>query len=88
MRANGEDKRVAAGTDAMAGNLSQTGCKPCIRPNPNGSASLPTLGLGSGALLGLLLAAGAAVGAAVFLAQRGEGDVTNQGGVIVVSPTR
>jgi hypothetical protein len=33
MREGSSDKQVAAGTTATAGNLSQTGCKPCLRPD-------------------------------------------------------
>jgi len=88
LRANGEDKQVAAGTEALAGSLQQTGCKPCMRPAPGGSAKVPTLGLSSGALLGLLAAAGAAV-VIGLVASSGRGNSTSTGGgVIVVSPTR
>lgn len=33
MREGTADRQVAAGTSATAGNLSQTGCKPCLRPD-------------------------------------------------------
>jgi hypothetical protein len=33
MREGSSDKQVAAGTNATAGNLAQTGCQPCLRPN-------------------------------------------------------
>src|SRR5688572_25204420 len=33
MREGASDKQVAAGTNATAGNLAQTGCKPCLRPD-------------------------------------------------------
>jgi hypothetical protein len=83
LRAGGSDKQVAAGTDAMAGSIQQTGCKPCIR---KGSVTpTPTLGLGLGALVGLLLAGGAAVVTAIAF---GKSDVTTVDNVIVVSPTR
>lgn len=83
LRAGGNDKQVAAGTDALAGSMQQTGCKPCVRP---GSVTpTPTLGLGLGALAGLLLAGGAAVVAAIAF---GKSDVTARDTVIVVSPTR
>ena len=89
LRADGQDKQVAAGTDALAGSLQQTGCKPCLRPVPGGAASTPILGLGAGALIGLLLAAGAAVAAGVILGGQGGGtDVNTGGGVTVISPTR
>ncbi len=87
LRADGQDKQVAAGTDALAGNLQQTGCRPCLRPIPGGSAPAPILGLGVGALAALLIGAGAAVAATVFLGNQG-GEVNTGGNVIVVSPTR
>lgn len=81
-----EEKQVAAGTDGVVGQ--QTGCKPCMRPIP-GAAGTPVLGLGAGALIGLLLAAGAAVATGVALSKTGGNDVnTTGGGIIVVSPTR
>jgi hypothetical protein len=87
LRADGADKQVAAGTDALAGNLQQTGCKPCMRPAPGGTAKVPVLGLSSGALIGLLLAAGAAVATGVVVGSNGN-DTSTGGGVVVVSPTR
>jgi hypothetical protein len=33
MREGSNDRQVAAGTSATAGNLAQTGCKPCLRPD-------------------------------------------------------
>lgn len=32
MRTGSDDKQIAAGSTAVAGNLVQTGCKPCMRP--------------------------------------------------------
>jgi hypothetical protein len=88
LRAEGQDKQVAAGTDAAAGNLQQTGCKPCLRPVP-GAAPVPTLGLGLGALVGLLLAAGAAVATGVYLGNSGTGtEINTSGGTTVVSGVR
>lgn len=85
LRAGGADKQVAAGTDALAGSMQQTGCKPCLRP---GSVTpTPVLGLGLGALAGILLAAGAAIGTAIIVGG-GKTDVETGGGVQVVSPTR
>ena len=79
MREGPTDKQVAAGTSATAGNLAQTGCKPCLRPN-----SAPKVPVAGWPWL-ILLAAGAA-GAAVFFG--GGTDTTIGGGTIVVSPTR
>ncbi|MDQ4120224.1 MAG: hypothetical protein M3209_02000 [Acidobacteriota bacterium] len=85
LRAGGNDKQVAAGTDALAGGLQQTGCKPCVRP---GSVTpTPTLGLGLGALAGLLLAVGAAVGTAIVIGGS-KSDVNTGGGTTVISPSR
>ena len=80
MREGSNDKQVVAGTTAVAGNLAQTGCKPCLRPNstPGPAVSnLPWL---------LLLAAGAA-GLGIYLGTRNSNDGTN-GTAIIVSPTR
>jgi hypothetical protein len=78
MREGTSDKQIAAGTSASAGNLAQTGCKPCLRPN-----SAPPVPIGGWPWL-LLIAAGVA-GAVIFL---GDNDNEGGGGGIVVSPTR
>jgi hypothetical protein len=80
MREGSSDKQVAAGTDATAGNLAQTGCKPCLRP---GSAAPVRFG----GPLWLIFAAAGAAGAAIFFA-RSKTDTTIGGGTIVVSPVR
>ena len=85
MRSGNADKQVAAGTTATAGNLSQTGCKPCVRPNSG--PSTPVLGLGAGALAAILIGAGVGIGVAVILGGNGT-DVTIGGGTTVVSPVR
>ena len=79
LRSGSTDKQVAAGTDAVAGNPSQTGCQPCARPG-----SAPPV-----ALAGpwwLLLLAGAAAGTAILLG--GQNETETGGGVVVVSPIR
>lgn len=79
LRTGNTDKQVAAGTDAVAGNPSQTGCQPCARPN-----SAPPL-----AIAGpwwLILLAGAAAGTAIVLG--GDTETETDGGVVVVSPVR
>lgn len=80
LRDGSDDKRVAAGTTAVAGNLTQAGCKPCLRPD---SAPSPNF---AGSPLLLLLAAGAA-GLGIWLATRDD-DSDLGGGGTVVSPVR
>ncbi len=80
MREGSTDKQVVAGTSATAGNLVQTGCKPCLRPD-----SAPGPSVGNWPWL-LLLAAGAA-GVGIFLGTRDD-DSDFGGGGIVVSPVR
>ncbi len=73
MKTGSTDKQIVAGTSATAGNLSQKGCVPCLRPNSTPGpaiAGLPWL---------LLLAAGGA-GVAIFLATQSDDDVTFTGG--------
>ena len=84
LRSGTTDRQVAAGTDASAGNPSQTGCKPCLRP---GSAPpVPIAGIGAGALAALLIAAAGAIGAAIFFTQDNEIEIIP--GETIVSPTR
>jgi hypothetical protein len=79
MREGTTDKQVAAGSSAYAGNLTQTGCKPCLRP---GSSPGPAF---AGWPWLLLVAAGVA-GTAIILNQDDDTDIG--GGTVVVSPTR
>ncbi len=79
MREGTTDKQVAAGTTATAGNLSQTGCKPCLRPD-----SAPPVRVAGWPWL-VLLAAGAA-GTAILLG--GNNEPETGGGPIIVSPIR
>src|SRR5687768_1467971 len=79
MRESASDKQVAAGTNATAGNLAQTGCKPCLRPD-----SAPPVRIAGWPWL-ILLAAGVA-GAAILLG--GSNETTPGGTVIIVSPVR
>lgn len=79
MREGATDKQIAAGTSATAGNLSQTGCKPCLRPD-----SAPPVRFGGP--WWLLLAAAGIAGAAILLGN--QNDTTIDGGTIIVSPTR
>lgn len=83
LRAEGQDRQVAAGSEVVAGSLSQTGCRPCLRPNPN--AEFPTIGAGFlPILLPILIGTGVA---AVLLGNKGS-DVETGGGGIVISPSR
>jgi len=80
MREGSTSKQVVAGTTAVAGNLVQTGCKPCLRPN-----STPDVAVSNMPWL-ILLAAGAA-GVGIFFGTRGD-DNNLGGGGIVPSPVR
>jgi len=80
MREGSSSKQVAAGTTATAGNLTQTGCKPCLRPD---SSSGPAI---AGAPWLIALAAGV-VGVTLWLAS-GDGETTTSGGAVIISPTR
>jgi hypothetical protein len=86
MRSGTTDKQISAGTDGTAGNPSQAGCKPCVRPG-GATAPLPIAGIGIGALAGILLGIGGAVIGGVVLSGNGGGTVIG-GGVTVVSPVR
>lgn len=79
MREGSMDKQIAAGTSATAGNLSQTGCQPCLRPN-----SAPPVAFGGP--IWLIVAAAAIVGVAIFVG--GKTDTNIGGGAIIVSPSR
>src|SRR5215204_3712264 len=82
MRTGNNDKQVASGTDAVAGNLSQTGCQPCLRPGPD----VPVAAIGTLPLLAILLAAAGGVGAAILLGS--DNETTTGGGTVVVSTNR
>jgi len=81
MRTGTNDKQVAAGTTAVAGNLTQKGCAPCLRPN---SVAGPAVA----GLPWLLLLAAAGAGIAIFLATQSNDDTTFGGVVPVVSTIR
>ncbi len=80
MREGTSDKMVAAGTTATAGDLTQTGCKPCLRPG-----SAPPVAIAGWPWL-ILVAAGVAGAGILFGTQHN--DTTMGGGVIIVSSTR
>ena len=79
LREGTSDKQIAAGTSATAGNLAQTGCKPCLRPD-----SAPPVRVAGWPWL-ILLAAGVA---GVVLLIGGKNDIDDSGQVIIVSPVR
>jgi len=79
MREGTNDKQVVAGTTAVAGNLSQTGCKPCLRPN-----SVPPLRT---AFPWWLVIAGAA-GMAILIGTSHQDPTPGEVTPFVVSPTR
>jgi hypothetical protein len=78
MREGTSDRQVAAGTSATAGNLAQTGCEPCLRPD-----SAPPVRFGIP--WWLFLVAGGIV-ATTLLIDDDPDDPDDD--VIVVSPTR
>lgn len=82
MRTGTNDKQVAAGTDAVAGNLSQAGCKPCMRPVSN-PAAFPV----GGSWLWLLAAAGGAA-TAIFIGLNEDPDPIGGDTPVVISPNR
>ncbi|MBK7705161.1 MAG: FecR domain-containing protein [Acidobacteria bacterium] len=82
LRGGSNDRQVAAGTDAVEGNLSQQGCQPCVRPGPG----VPTASIGALPLIAILLAAAGGVGTAIILG--GGSDTTTGGGTTVVSTVR
>jgi hypothetical protein len=79
MREGTNDKQIVAGTSGTAGNLSQTGCQPCLRPN-----SAPPVRFGGPWWL-VLVAAGVA-GVAVLVGRKTDTEIG--GTTIIVSPTR
>lgn len=80
MREGTNDKQVAAGTSAVAGNLSQTGCQPCLRPG-----SAPPVAFGGP--IWLLLAAAGVAAVAILIGQDNTPEI---GGPppITISPSR
>lgn len=78
LREGTNDRQVAAGTSATAGNLHQTGCQPCLRPD-----SAPPVAVAPWPWI-LLLGAGAA-GAAILIGTKKDKPDFG-GGTIVVSP--
>jgi len=80
MRSGSTDKTVAAGTSALAGNLSQAGCEPCFRPDTPLATATPAT------FMTVLLLAGGAIGTAFIIGARQSTDTT--GGVGVISPIR
>jgi hypothetical protein len=79
MREGTNDKQVVAGTTAVAGNLNQTGCAPCLRPG-----SAPPVRF---AFPWWLVVAGAA-GMAILIGTSHENPTPGEVTPFVVSPTR
>ncbi|HYJ90139.1 MAG TPA: hypothetical protein VEV84_02420 [Pyrinomonadaceae bacterium] len=77
MREGTSDKQIVAGSTAVAGNLEQTGCQPCLRPG-----SAPPLAFASPWWIALIAAG--AVG--IFFLKHNETDIG--GTTVIVSPTR
>jgi len=82
LRTGNNDKQVAAGTDATAGNLTQQGCQPCFR-NKGPVGVFPVSGISSGALAAILIGIGAGVGAAIFLLKDDIPDIGGPGPIVV-----
>jgi hypothetical protein len=80
MRTGNSDRTVAAGASALAGNLSQTGCQPCYRPETPIATATPAT------FMTVLLLAGGAIGTAFIIGARQSTDTT--GNVNVISPVR
>ena len=82
MREGANDHAVVAGATAVAGNLDQPGCKPCLRP----SSTCADCTAGGHMWWLALLAAAAGVG--IFLASRNNNDFNFGGTPVVISPSR
>lgn len=80
MREGTNDKQVAAGTSAVAGNLAQTGCVPCLRPG----GPLPLAFAGP---IWLILAAAGVAAAAILLGSKNKPTITGPP-PIIISPSR
>ena len=81
LREGSNDRQVAAGTSATAGNLAQTGCKPCLRPD-----SAPPVRFGFP--WWLFLVAGGIVATTILINKDNDVCEGDDCDVIVVSPTR
>lgn len=83
LRAAGQDRQVAAGTEAVAGSLQQAGCRACLRPDPN--QAFPAIGA-AGLIIPILIGAG--VGTALIIRSSQDSTEVENGGGIIVSPSR
>ena len=82
MREGTADRQVAAGGTAVAGNLNQPGCKPCLRPN-----SGPTTAIAGGLWWLALAAAGAGIGIWLATRDNNQGELFG-GNTVVASPLK
>ncbi len=83
MRTGTSDKQVAAGSSSVAGNVAQTGCQPCYRPD---KTPLPVASIGSLPIAAILLLVGGTIGTAIIVGTKNDNENTGTG--VVVSPVR
>ena len=81
LREGANDRQVAAGTSATAGNLAQTGCRPCLRPD-----SAPPVRFG--VPWWVFLVAGGIVATTLLIDDEDEICEGGDCDTVVVSPTR
>jgi hypothetical protein len=85
MRTGTTDRQVAAGMEAVVGDMQNPDCKPCFRPGP--AIPTPIAGIGSGVLGAILTGIAGAVITGIIVGTQGT-DVTPGGTTIVTSPVR
>lgn len=85
MRTGTTDRQVAAGMEAVAGDMQNPDCKPCFRPGP--AIPTPIVGVGSGVLGAILIGIAGAVITGIIVGTQGT-DVNPGGSTTVTSPVR